>query len=269
MLTYNAKFQCYYSRCRSVEKSWKTCQLLLNQGCRHDGRWMESRLDDINHKLILLPNNVNELKERKMNEEMSISAAQDVEHRYKQKMLLVVAELEKKDAELNACKTQIKSLKEQLELQEIELKKVKDELLHEQHVNKEYMIRIDSLQEKEGKLEHTNSKLLKEVEKLEDKIEVAKKTFHSQNQKVIDAKKSEQVYEELIKKKEIEIRESQTVIDSIKSDLKKIENVFKAKEIENMHETIAHEDEKVEKLKTDFTNAIQEQKQLKDSFSSE
>ena len=44
-----------------------------------------------------------------MNEKISISAAQDVEHRYKRKTRLVVAELEKKDGELNACKNQIKS----------------------------------------------------------------------------------------------------------------------------------------------------------------
>ena len=158
-----------------------------------------------------------------------------------------------------------------MELQEIEWEKVKDEMLHEQHVNKEYIIRIDSLQEKEGRLEHTNSKLLKQIVKLEDKIEVAKNTLHSQNQKLTDANKCEQVYKELIENKEIEIRESQIVIDSIKSNLKtlEIENVFKTKEIEIMYQTIADKEEKVEKLKTDFTDAIQHSKQLKDSFSSE
>ena len=71
-------------------------------------------------------------------------------------------------------------MKEQLELQEIELEKMK--CCTSNVTRKEYRIRIDSLQEKEGKLEHTNSKLLKQVEKLEEKIEVAKNTLHSQMQ---------------------------------------------------------------------------------------
>ena len=84
------------------------------QGCRHDDRWIENHLGDVNHKLVLLQNSVNELQERKMNEELSISAAQDVEYRYKHKMRLAMADLEKKDAELNACKKTIKSLKEKV-----------------------------------------------------------------------------------------------------------------------------------------------------------
>ena len=270
----NAEVQCEISMLlSSLQKCTKVMENLPNsaQGCRHDDRWMENHLGDVNHKLILLQNSVNELQERKMNEELSISAAQDVEYRYKHKMRVVRKELEKKDAELNSCKKTIKSLEERLELQENELEKVKDEMLHEQHVNKEYRLRIDSLQEKEGKLEHTNSKQLKQIEKLEEKIEVAKNTLHSQNQKLIDANNCEQIYKELIENKEIEIRESQTVIDSITSNLKtlEIENVFKTKEIEIMHQTIADKVEKVEKLKTDFTDAFQHSKQLKDSFSSE
>ena len=60
----NADVECEISMLlSSLQKCTKVMENLPNlaQGCRHDGRWMESRLDDVNHKLILLQNNVNDL----------------------------------------------------------------------------------------------------------------------------------------------------------------------------------------------------------------